>query len=255
MGSGRQRQEFDHGLASGFDPGALPRSVSLGEAVAERLRRCILTAELPPHAPVPELSVCEAFGVGRAHVREALRRLDAEGLVRRVPQSGTYVAPISARLVEQGGFLRLSAEEANVAGLAGAREPAVVARLEALLEQQAGAIESDDKARFHALDEGFHATLFSATDRAQVWDWLQPAKLHVDRARFATLGIGSAPRRAHAEHVRIVAAVAEGDPEAAARAMRVHLQRIDMLIDELDRLEPSWVDGRSAAAGAMAAGR
>lgn len=248
MASGRQRQEFDYSLAEGFDPGSVPRSVSIGEAVANRLRHSILMNRLQPHSPVPETSVCEAFNVGRAHVREALRRLDAEGLVRRVPQSGTYVAPISARLVRQGAFLRISAEEANVRDLAVQHTASQLGRFETLLALQADAIAADDNARFHELDEEFHAAFFAATDRAEVWDWLQPVKLHVDRARFATLGMGSAASRAFNEHRRIFAAVAERNADEAARAIRNHLQRIDSLIAELDRLEPSFVESEGVNA-------
>lgn len=247
MVSGRHKHEFDAALAAGFDPAALPRSTSIGAALAASLRGHIVFARLRPHDPVPELSVGEAYGVSRSHTREALRLLEDQQLVRRVPQSGSYVTPISAKLVHQGGFLRMAVEEANIRQLAGRVTPAQLDALWALIDEQDDAAENSDRQRFHDLDEAFHRTLFEAGERAFAWQYLQPAKLHVDRARIATLGLAASPGRAIGEHRAILTALADNDVDAAIAAIHTHLQQIEILLQHLTTLKPTFVDTVSDA--------
>lgn len=234
--------DFDSALADGFDAAALPRSISIERALADHLRTHIVLSRLKPSDSVPELAVANAFGIGRSHVRGALRILEAEHLIVRIPQSGSYISPISPLLVREGGFLRLAVEEANIRDLAATVSDDILSTLRRQIEMQHKVAEADDRLQFHVLDEAFHALLFEATDRSFAWSFLQPAKLHIDRARIATLGLAASPDRAIMEHSAIVEAIAEHDPAKATIAMQAHLQRINELIAELAHLEPTFVD-------------
>ncbi|KAJ54316.1 hypothetical protein ACMU_19020 [Actibacterium mucosum KCTC 23349] len=233
---------FNAALAEGFDLASLPRAASVGEALADHLCAHIVHLRLRPNDAVSETAVAEAYGVSRAHVREAIRLLETQHLINRVPQSGNYVTPISARLVREGAFVRQSVEEANIRDLAASITDAQMSLFADLIEHQTRACTEDDPARFHDLDEGFHQALFEATSRGAVWQFLQPSKLHVDRARIATLDRSSSMRRAVGEHAQILAALKAGDVSGAAVAMQTHLRRIDVLLAELDRLKPEYVE-------------
>lgn len=242
MVSGRQKLDFDVSLAEGFDVSMLPRSIGIDTALADHLRQHIIMASLKPGDSVPELGVANAFDLGRSHVRGALRILENEHLIDRIPQSGSYVSPISPMLVRQGGFLRLAVEEANIRQLAEQPSEELIADLRSQIEKQKTAAQTNDRLKFHLLDEVFHASMFEATERSFAWSFLQPAKLHIDRARIATLGLAASPERAVTEHSAIVEAVAERSPEMASTAMRTHLQRINELLSELANLEPTFVE-------------
>lgn len=233
---------FDESLAQGFDAASLPRSASVGEALANHLRLHIIHWHLKPHDPVSESAVAAAYSVSRAHVREAIRLLEGQHLIRRVPQSGNYVTPVSAPRVREGAFLRLSVELANIRDLAVTVTQDQLDRLEALIKEQEHACQADDSSKFHDLDEAFHQALFDATSRANVWLLLQPGKLHVDRARIGTLDRSSSMRRATNEHKEVFSALQQRNPDKAAAAMEVHLKRIDELLAVLDRLKPEYID-------------
>ena len=240
--SGRSKQLFDAALADGFDLRDLSRAATVGEALAAHLQGHIVHLRLRPGDAVSEAAVAEAYGVSRAHVREAIRLLETQHLINRVPQSGNYVTPISARLVREGAFLRQSVEEANIRDLAAMATAAQLDQLSALVDRQTCACAADDPAQFHDLDERFHQALFEAMARGAVWQFLQPSKLHVDRARIATLDRSSSMRRATGEHEQILAALKASDVSGAAVAMQTHLRRIDVLLAELDRLKPELVE-------------
>ncbi len=242
MVSGRQKLDFDSSFAEGFDASVLPRSIAIDTALADHLRKHIIMASLKPGDPVPELGVGNAFNLGRSHVRGALRILEGEHLIKRIPQSGSYVSPISPSLVRQGGFLRLAVEEANIRELAEHPSEELIVQLRGQIERQNAATRGKDRLEFHLQDEAFHASLFEATGRGFAWSFLQPAKLHIDRARIATLGLSASPDRAIAEHSAIVDAVADSNPKAACNAMRTHLERINELLANLAKLEPTFVD-------------
>lgn len=243
--AGRKAHNFDTALADGFDPDDYSRSLTMGECIARHLRGKIINAELKPGDTLPEASVARAFNTSRAPVRDAMRLLSSEGLVNIASQSGNYVAPINRDDVRNGAFIRSTVEERNVAELAETITDTGIAQLEALLAEQDRAVTSKQFARFHQLDEVFHETLFDLTGRHSVWHYLQSVKVHIDRARTLTLSRGETARRAVEDHRHIVAALTARDPNAAARAMVVHLGRIHGLIEAAQ-------DDRAAVATASA---
>jgi DNA-binding GntR family transcriptional regulator len=175
-------------------------------------------------------------------VREALRLLEIENLVRRQAQSGNYVTPVSSRLVKDGAFIRRSVEQENVRELAEFITSETLGELEKLIELQMQAINSEDRRDFHALDEAFHRSLFKAAGRQEVWESLQPSKLHVDRARIITLGAAATAERAIDDHRRVLDALSKHDAEASAAAMANHLRQIEHLIARLSLLDPQYVE-------------
>lgn len=229
--AGRKAQIFDVTLAQGFEPDKYSRSMSMGECIARHLRGKIINAELKPGDTLPETSVARAFNTSRAPVRDAMRLLASEGLVNIASQSGNYVAPINGDDVRNGAFIRSTLEERNVAELANTISQAGLRQLGALIDQQEQALDAKDFGRFHQLDEAFHEKLFDLTGRRSVWNHLQSAKVHIDRARTLTLPRGQTARRAVEDHRRILSALSKHDAHASADAMVVHLGRIHDLIE------------------------
>lgn len=168
--------------------------------------------------------------------------LEIENLVRRQAQSGNYVTPVSSRLVKDGAFIRRAVEQENVRELATVITPQTLGELESLIDKQKQAVGSGDRHDFHALDEAFHCVLFTATRRENVWEALQPSKLHVDRARIITLGPAATAERAISDHRRVLDALSQHDGKASAAAMGDHLKHIEQLLRELSSLDPRYVE-------------
>lgn len=168
-----------------------------------------------------ETQVAEAAQVSRTPVREALTRLEGDGMVRRVPRRGALVPPMSRGDVDALFEARGVVEAWATAKAASARAP-LSARLSDILARQAAVL--DDPVAFNTLDVEFHTAIVSAGGN-HVFTGLYRSLRH----RQMRLGVRAVLRRHErsrdvlAEHRAIAAALALGDEEGAVRAARDHL--------------------------------
>jgi len=199
---------------------------SKAERVYRTLRRRIRELALPPGSPLRKEAIALEMGVSRAPVSEAIARLADEALVDIFPQHGSFVAPIRAEDVREALFIRTALEvEAirRVTQLAGA---GLVAELEENLRAQSAALAADDLVTFYDLDEALHAAIFAALNAPRASRLLDAARAPLDRPRRLRLPEPGRPEATYAEHRRLVDAIASGDPEFAAAAMRAHLAQV-----------------------------
>ena len=217
-------------------PGTRPPAA---ERVYAYVKQAVLERRWEGGTLLTEGDLASAVGVSRTPVREALLRLEMEGLIRLYPKKGALVLPVSAQeiadvvetrlLVEEHAVRRAAAAAQHVAGAA--RTPGLVARLEELLERQHRQAEAGDLAELAASDRCFHAEIVRSTGN-QILDRLY------DQLRDRQLRMGVAVMHAHpervaknlAEHTEILRAVREGDPEAAAAAVRRHVTSVGHLL-------------------------
>src|ERR1700716_1550016 len=96
----------------------LDRDRQAAPQVFERLRELIISLGLPPGSPLSRVALAEQFGVSSTPIRDALMRLDEEGLVEVYPQHATVVSRIDIGLAQQAHFLRQALELEIVKGLA-----------------------------------------------------------------------------------------------------------------------------------------
>jgi len=210
--------------------GALPHqavdrtAAPLRRSVVEALRQSIVLGRLAPGARLVERELIEMMGVSRTVVREALRQLEAEGLIDVVANKGAIVRNLSRteakdlyaiRAVLEGLAARLFAERAD---------KAICTDLETALSRTAKAYEDDDPTAIVEAKNAFYATLFQGagsetlsamidTLQARVWRWRVLGVAHPQR---------SGQRSAEAMHdlEALVAAVAAGDAGLAERIAR-----------------------------------
>ncbi len=204
---------------------------------ARRIEQAILSGKLAPGDQLPsEREISAEMGVSRSVVREALGRLASLGLVRSVHGSGTRVEAPSGKLVSTGYQILLRRGEVRLSDVAAVRLPLEtaiaaeaarrrgddhLARMEAAqtaLADRRGSLEAHVKA-----DLEFHAVLAEATGNPLFGIVLAPIQQLLIESRRRTVGRHGAVL-AHEHHARILDAVRVGDPDAAAEAMRVHLE-------------------------------
>ncbi len=221
--------------------------------LADELRRRIVEGDLGPGDRLPaEVELTEAFGVGRSTVREALRVLASEDLVRttRGVTGGTFVAaPDGGRVssyLELHVGLMAGASAVSVDSLLEAREalevPAarLAARrrtpdsLQAFRGWLADPDDLDREQRFE-LNRGFHVAVLAAAANPLIETLTQPL-FTVLRERFLR---DRAPATfwtsVHDDHVEIAQAIERGDEDEAAIAMRSHLHRLASTYERLER--------------------
>ena len=196
---------------------------SLHVEVADRVREMIFDRTLAPGLRIDELDLSARLGTSRTPLREALKVLANEGLVRLAPGRGAYVTELSASEVESL-FPVLAMLESRCAGEAVRRlGPIDRRRLEALhqaMEQQAA---KGDAEGYHRLADELHALLHEASGNP----WLQRAT--TDLRRFLRLARGMSGQGGNrllqslAEHRTLMKAIAREDAEAAEQVMHHHL--------------------------------
>ena len=112
-------------------PERLDRDRQAAPQVFERLRGMIISLELPPGSPLSRAALAGQFGVSSTPIRDALMRLEEEGLVDVFPQYATVVSRVDVRLAQQAHFLRQAVELEIVRALAVKHDATFVAELNA----------------------------------------------------------------------------------------------------------------------------
>lgn len=199
--------------------------------VVDALRDDIITMGLKPGDVISESDIAGRYGVSRQPVREAFIRLAQQGLLLIRPKRATVVKKISPLGVRQSRFIRESIEVEIIRRVAGQPSDDAADVLNTLIADQEAASAANDSRRFHTLDELFHRTLARLAGVEYAWQLIDDHKMQLDRVRYLTLGVSST-QRAIAEHKQIVEAVAKADPAGAETAMRAHLARAELLLNQ-----------------------
>ena len=223
---------------SGFlcRPAAAPRA-SASARVTDVLREAIVSMQLKPGELVDKLALCERLGLSRSPVSEALSRLQQEGLVEIEPQRGTFVSRLRLSDMRQNLFLRRALEVETVRELASHMPAEVLEALSRNMRYQRAAAAAQDRVGFHALDLEFHEILLSALSFSRVKAVVDTARFGLERARRLL----ATPRRNSdtlLEHERIFVSLEAGNADAAAEAMRAHLNAVMREIDALAIAHP-----------------
>ncbi len=214
----------------GFSKGATGRrDHSAVDYIVDRVRRAIREGRLVPGQRLMQEELTQGLKVSRGPVREALRRLAADGVIELAFNRGARVRRLTHREVVALGEAR-EAVETMAAELA-ARRAAGSPRREELgiltgrLEQAAA---SEDAAAFTALNEDYHQLIFALADN-DVLDDLNGRlhlQVHFIQHQFRDSYPADWMHQAQAEHRQITAAILAGDVIGAREAMRAHVSRI-----------------------------
>ncbi|WP_232962256.1 GntR family transcriptional regulator [Paracoccus tegillarcae] len=216
-----------------------PTRPSVADQVFNVLQQRILTLELPPLAKISETDIGKRMGVSRQPVREAFKRLERLGFLQIRPQSGSVVSLISEEAILRARFIRTALETQTTRAACEVLSAEDIAMLQAILDQQGVAVDSNDAPLFHKLDEDFHRGICRLSGHDYVWDLIQDHKAHMDRVRMLSLS-STSQQLALREHIVILAAIAARDSEAAAEAMTRHLSRIEVLIQQIKDQNHNW---------------
>lgn len=218
--SGRQRRRASPSRLAGGG------SASAWRLVYQNLRDDIVSLRLKPGDPISEKEVAARYGVSRTPVREAIQRLADERLVEIFPQSGTFVARIPYDDLPEAMIIRKALETASVRLATEKATKSQLLALATIVEQQREAAEAGDRGAFHRADEAFHAKIAEVSGFPGIWRQVLQVKVQVDRYRRLTLSQEGRMAQVIADHERILAAIAAGNPADAERGMAHHLDAV-----------------------------
>ncbi|KMK68958.1 GntR family transcriptional regulator [Puniceibacterium sp. IMCC21224] len=212
--------------------GASGGRASASSGIYDELRQRILSLELPPGTNLLRAELAKQFDVSVTPLRDALQKLEADGLVKIYPQSRTVVTRIDTDLVHDGHFLRRALETEVVRRLATDGAPETIERARLIIGVQKLIGNDDTQLRlFQELDEHFHRTLFDGIGQIAMHDLIRSRAGHLDRVRRLQR---HSPEKIHAiieGHLQILDAIEARDVNAADAAIREHLHK-----------DPDWVD-------------
>jgi DNA-binding GntR family transcriptional regulator len=196
---------------------------SLVDEAATALRASILSGEIRAGARIRIAELEDRLGISRIPIREALRRLEAEGLVKTTPHRATVATPLSLTelwdVYDVREALEIRAAKRSVARLSPEQlEAAIVARIEA-----AAAIHEDDRPRFFEANHRFHRLLREPGSNPTMEHIIQQLLQTADRYTNLALNVAEAAELSEVQHQRIYEAYVARDWQAVKRETTAHL--------------------------------
>lgn len=208
--------------------------------VFESLRQNIIDLTLAPGTVLSRTELQDRFRLSSTPVRDALIRLQEEGLVDIFPQHATVVSPIDLEKARQGQFLRRSVELEIVRALALKPDPAAIERLHSLIRQQGAFAKLGEYAAFIDADQMFHKTMYNSANVSDLWHVVNRHGGHIDRLRRLHLPVPGKMRDVVRDHQSIVDAIAAGKPNEAQVQLRDHLSRSLGFVEILKVSHPGY---------------
>lgn len=197
-------------------------NISRGETAYQRLKDAIRTGNLRPGTRIREVEIAERFGISRTPAREAIRRLESDGLISFVPRHGAVISRLDHQETMELYDLREILEGSAAAFAARHASPAEIEELEELIASEPS--RSDHPDQMADINRVFHSALYRAAHNR----FLERALLGL-RDSMALLGgtslrVAGRQETAHSEHVAIVSAIAQRDLDSAEQAARNHIR-------------------------------
>jgi DNA-binding GntR family transcriptional regulator len=226
------------------------RPPSLADEIARQLERDVLEGRIRLGEHLGQDELCARFGVSRTPVREALNKLEASSLVVLRPNRGAIVRKPARREVQEVYELRAELEGFAAERAAGRIDPVTLRRLTGVQQELATAVSDVDPASVDHLgrselsvqvgmaNDSFHDMILEAGDnRALAADARrQRARFPKDYVTEAVSSVNQLLELNVHEHDAIVAALTDGDPATARRAMTDHITYAGrLLLEHLDR--------------------
>lgn len=209
----------------------------LSEEVYKRLRSSILLGDLPAGSRIVEADVARQMAISRSPVREAVRRLEQEAMVKYVPRRGTIVVGLSREDVADAYQLRAYLEAYGARLAATRANDASLGQLLQLIERMREYAAAEDLERLVAADVEFHQEMCRAAGSRQLlqaWQALNPAQLTmITGLRVGDLSLEQIAER----HWPIVAALKSRKPDVAESIIRAHILELgDRVLAGLDQM-------------------
>jgi DNA-binding GntR family transcriptional regulator len=212
---------------------------TLSQQVYNHLRAGILDNTYPPGAQLPEEALAASLNVSRVPVREALRRLSAEGLVIIRPRQGATVTELTSKQFLDAYQVREALEVLAVRLAVPRLTPDDLDQLDALQQAMLLAADANDAAAFFAVNAEFHGFLVARADNGDLKSMYESLIDRMRRYRTPSLDLRGGMTRSLDEHADILIAVREGNTDEAAHLMARHIHvPQEVLEEELVAVEP-----------------
>lgn len=202
----------------------------LRDVVFQTLRQAILKGELQPGERLMEIKLAETLGVSRTPIREAIRKLELEGLVVMIPRKGAAVANITEKDTKDVLEVRRTLEMFAVEVACRRITKEQLAQLKQAAKAFEAAKGSMDLIRIAETDMNFHEIIYEATQNERLVQMLNNLRENMYRYRIEYLKDSNYYDSLVREHQEILDAIESGDKEKAGICMRDHIDNQQLAV-------------------------
>lgn len=196
---------------------------SLPDVIANDIRERILNGDLPEGFTIRQEALAKEYDVSRMPVREALKRLDAEGLVQLTNNQGAMVTKHSLDEIGEIFDLRILIEVDLFRRAIHAMTADQIERCEEVLEAMEASYDADDVSKWGAMNFKYHAALYAPAGRGLTNDVLQRINLQSDRYVRMHLSVMKQLGPAREEHRELLALARAGKVDEACALLTRHI--------------------------------
>lgn len=204
----------------------------LRDVVFNTLRQAILKGELEPGERLMEIQLAERLGVSRTPVREAIRKLELEGLVVMVPRKGAEVSSITEKSLKDVLEVRKALEELAAELACQRMSEEEIARAEAQLQDFKKTVDGDDLTRIAEMDVEFHEMIYEGTKNERLVQMLHNLREQMYRYRMEYIKDKDKRGTLVEEHTEIINRIKNHDIAAAKEASRKHIDNQESAVSK-----------------------
>lgn len=209
----------------------------LRDVVFNTLRRAILTGELKPGERLMEIHLANRLGVSRTPIREAIRKLELEGLVTMIPRRGAEVAQITEKSLQDVLEVRRALDALSVELACDRISEEALTALGNACEAFATATQTKDTKKMAEADVALHNIIVQAADNNRLVSLVNNLSEQMYRYRFEYLKDASAHGQLIEEHRIIYESIRKKDKKTAAETAKLHIDNQEQSIMKQLRLE------------------
>jgi len=222
------------------------RMESLTSQVTQFLEQAILRGEIKPGEKLVERELSQVLGISRSPIREAIRSLESNGLVKTIPRKGTVVTEVSGKEVEEIYSVK-SMLEGFAARLACKRITGrEIREFRLLLEKMENRVSRNNLHEYLELSKEFHELIIKASNNAKLYQIYRNLMKPIQWLQLISLSFPERARNSLREHQQIVEAFVRGDGESLEKVVREHVDRAGrVLLQNLDSRGSTGMDSRA----------
>jgi DNA-binding GntR family transcriptional regulator len=205
--------------------GALPRRKSLGQHVFENLKQAIIRGDVPPGDRLVESQIAEVLDISRTPVREAMHKLEREGLLKKLPKGGFAVVNFTREDIEETFGIR-SALESYAARLAALNhQEEELKPLEEKIKEFQIYLARGEMEELPRINTEFHSLFYALSKSPKLIKLINDLRDQIFRYRKILLKMDNMANTSNEDHRKILTAIRQRDVPRAERVVREHILR------------------------------
>jgi DNA-binding GntR family transcriptional regulator len=201
-------------------------TLSLGNQAYQELKRIILERQIPPGGKLNEGDLAKALGISRTPIREAINRLEKEGLVKIIPQRGAFVVQFTEKDIYELFLIRENLEGLAAYLATSKMSEKDLAKLESSVEGFSEPFEEKEIRRYAREDFKFHQAVVQFSEAQRLISLISTLHDYIRIFRLTTIGVSGRMKTSLDEHRELLQAFRDRRPEEAERRMREHIRHV-----------------------------